>query len=127
MEQSDKFEVFHSLDGVSGFDRFRHYQGIRKMRSSIILASAAALMTTSFIIPLTPADAKHQIREWRGKDGRLHCRRRDGTIGLVIGGVGGALVGRAIDTRGDRAVGTVVGAGAGALIGREVARKRSCR
>jgi Glycine zipper 2TM domain len=97
------------------------------MRSFTILASAAALMTTSFSIPITPAEAKHRAGEWRGKDGRLHCRRRNGTIGLVVGGVGGALVGRAIDTRGDRAVGTVVGAGAGALIGREVARKRTCR
>jgi uncharacterized protein YcfJ len=97
------------------------------MRSFISLASATALMVTSFAVPITPADAKHQMREWRGKDGRLHCRKRDGTIGLVVGGVAGALVGRAVDTRGDRAVGTVVGAGAGALLGREVARKRSCR
>lgn len=97
------------------------------MRSFIILASAAALMTTSFAIPLTPADAKQRAGEWRGKDGRLHCRRRNGTVGLVVGGVGGALVGRAIDTHGDRAVGTVIGAGAGALLGREVARKRRCR
>lgn len=97
------------------------------MRSCILLASAAALMTTSFVIPLTPADAKQQVREWRGKDGRLYCRKRNGTIGVVVGGVGGALIGRAIDKRGDRTVGTVVGAGAGALIGREVARKRTCR
>ena len=57
----------------------------------------------------------------------MHCRRSNGTIGLVVGGVAGALVGRTIDTSGDRAVGTVVGAGAGALIGNEIARKRSCR
>lgn len=97
------------------------------MRSFIILTSAAALATTSFAIPLTPADARHRASEWRGSDGRLHCRKRDGTIGLVVGGVAGALVGRSIDTHGDRAVGTVVGAGAGALLGREVARGRSCR
>ncbi len=97
------------------------------MRSFIILASAAALMATSFAVPITPAEAKQRAGEWRGKDGRLRCRRSNGTIGLVVGGVGGALVGRAIDTRGDRAVGTLVGAGAGALLGREVARKRTCR
>lgn len=97
------------------------------MRHFIILASATALMATSFAVPVTPADAKQQVREWRGKDGRLHCRKRNGTIGLVVGGVGGALIGRAIDTRGDRTVGTVVGAGAGALIGREVARGRRCQ
>jgi hypothetical protein len=97
------------------------------MRGFIVLASAAALLTTSFAVPVTPAEAKHRVGEWRGKDGRLHCRKRDGTIGLVVGGVAGALVGRSIDTRGDRAVGTVLGAGAGALLGREVARGRSCR
>jgi Glycine zipper 2TM domain len=97
------------------------------MRHFIILASAAALLIPSFVAPLSPLAARHRKAEWRGSDGRLHCRRRNGTIGLVVGGVGGALVGRAIDTRGDRAVGTVVGAGAGALLGREVARGRHCR
>ena len=97
------------------------------MRHFTILVATVALLTTSLAIPIASAGAKQQMREWRGKDGRLHCRRRNGTIGLVVGGVGGALVGRAIDTRGDRAVGTVVGAGAGALIGREVARGRRCR
>ena len=52
--------------------------------------------------------------QWRGPDGRMHCRRNDDTIGLVVGGVAGALVGRSIDTRGDRTAGTVVSAGAGA-------------
>jgi uncharacterized protein YcfJ len=97
------------------------------MRHFIILASAAVLITTSIAVPITPAEANHRVGEWRGKDGKLHCRRRNGTIGLVVGGVGGALIGRSIDTRGDRTVGTVVGAGAGALLGREVARGRHCR
>lgn len=97
------------------------------MRHFILLASAVALTTSSFVLPITTAEAKHRAREWRGSDGKLHCRRRDGTVGLVVGGVAGALVGRSIDTRGDRAVGTVVGAGAGALLGREVARGRRCR
>ncbi len=99
------------------------------MRKLFLMASAMTVAATSLAAPLTPAFAGQQqnAREWRGKDGRLHCRRSDGTVGLVVGGVAGALVGRSIDTRGDRAVGTVIGAGAGALIGREVARKRSCR
>jgi hypothetical protein len=62
------------------------------------------------------------IRYWRGDDGRYHCRRSNGTTGLIIGGAAGALAGRAIDTRGERTTGTVVGAAAGALLGREVAR-----
>ncbi|MDE2411907.1 MAG: glycine zipper 2TM domain-containing protein [Sphingomonadales bacterium] len=68
------------------------------------------------------------IRYWQGRDGREYCRRPDGTVGLLIGGVAGALVGRAIDTHGDRATGTIVGAAAGALVGNEVAKSRArCR
>ena len=62
---------------------------------------------------------------WRGQDGRRYCRRSNGTTGLIIGGAGGALLGRAIDTRGGRTTGTVLGAVAGALIGREIQRGRS--
>lgn len=97
------------------------------MRKIILLASAAAMMAPAFIIPTSPANAAHQYKEWRGRDGRTYCRKSNGTVGIVVGGVAGALVGRAVDTRGDRAVGTIVGAGAGALLGREIARKRHCR
>ncbi|NCP12560.1 MAG: glycine zipper 2TM domain-containing protein [Sphingomonadales bacterium] len=61
-------------------------------------------------------------RVWRGDDGRYHCKRDNGTTGLVIGAVGGALLGRTVDTRGDRTVGTVLGGLAGGLLGREVDR-----
>lgn len=54
------------------------------------------------------------------------CGKTGGTTGLIIGGAAGALLGRAIDTRGERATGTILGAGAGALLGREVAQKRRC-
>lgn len=63
---------------------------------------------------------------WRGDDGRYRCRRSDGTVGLLIGGVAGALAGRAIDTRGERATGTILGAVGGALIGRELDRGTRC-
>ena len=59
---------------------------------------------------------------WRGRDGRYYCRRDNGTTGLIIGAAGGALVGRAVDTRGERTTGTVVGAALGALLGREIDR-----
>jgi uncharacterized protein YcfJ len=75
-------------------------------------------------------DQNRRYREWKGRDGRYYCTRPDGTTGLLVGGVAGALVGRTIDTRGDRTLGTVLGAGAGALVGREVERsgqKRECR
>src|SRR5688572_17580963 len=35
-------------------------------------------------------------RVWRGRDGHYYCRKRNGTTGLIIGGVGGALLGREI-------------------------------
>lgn len=93
-----------------------------------------ALGVTAMVVPtLIPASADAQrrgAREWRGKDGRQYCRKSDGTTGLIVGGVGGALLGRTVDTRGDRTVGTLGGAALGALAGREVERstsKRRCR
>jgi uncharacterized protein YcfJ len=98
------------------------------MRKTVSFAVAAALLApAAVVVPVDSAEAQYKYREWRGKDGRTYCRKKDGTVGLVIGAAGGALVGRAIDTRGERATGTILGAAAGALLGREVARKRSCR
>ena len=65
------------------------------------------------------------IQYWRGDDNRYYCKRSNGTTGLLIGGAAGALVGRAIDTRGSRTTGTILGAAAGALLGREIDRNRS--
>jgi len=65
---------------------------------------------------------------WRGRDGRYYCDRGDGTTGLVVGAVGGALLGRVIDRHGDRTVGTLLGGALGAVIGREIDRSElSCR
>ena len=55
------------------------------------------------------------VSYYRGRDGRYYCKRSNGTTGLLIGGVAGALVGRTVDTRGERATGTIVGAVAGAV------------
>ncbi|MBB4840606.1 hypothetical protein HNP52_003698 [Sphingomonas kyeonggiensis] len=62
---------------------------------------------------------------WRGRDGRNYCRRSDGTTGLLIGGVAGALVGRSIDRYGDRAPGTLLGALGGALLGQAIDKDNS--
>jgi len=63
---------------------------------------------------------------WRGEDGEMHCRRSDGTTGLVIGGGAGALVGHGIDRHGERATGTIIGAIAGALVGRAIEQSARC-
>lgn len=70
-------------------------------------------------------------REYRDNRGRIRCKKKDGTTGLIVGGIGGALLGRTIDTRGDRSIGTLGGAAAGALAGRAIDRgssnDRRCR
>jgi uncharacterized protein YcfJ len=93
----------------------------------VILAAAAA----SMVVPVIPAPllAKgYNGKVWRDSHGRYRCKRPDGTTGLIVGAAGGALIGRAIDTRGERATGTILGAAAGALLGRSVDRNRvRCR
>jgi len=105
----------------------------------LILAIAA----TGLMVPAVPAMADHHrghhykqqqryyttdngIRYWRDDSGRYRCKRSDGTVGLIVGGAAGALLGRAVDTRGERATGTILGAAAGALLGRQV-QKGSAR
>ena len=119
------------------------------MRNLILAFGAMSLaVPAAMTLPAAKAEAKsytpsadqqrrsrnkrYEYREWRGRDGRTYCRKPDGTTGAVIGAVGGALVGRTIDTHGDRTVGTLGGAILGGLAGREIDRsnsrnKRHCR
>ncbi len=69
-------------------------------------------------------DSRRSYNERRYSN-RSNCRS-GGTTGLLLGGVAGALLGRAVDTTGERTTGTVLGAGAGALLGREVERSGKC-
>jgi hypothetical protein len=94
---------------------------------------ALALAAATLAVPAIPTAALanhngyYHGKTWRDSQGRLRCRKSNGTVGIIVGGAAGALAGRAIDTRGERTTGTVLGAAAGALVGREVARKRRCR
>jgi hypothetical protein len=49
-----------------------------------------------------------------------------GTTGTIVGGAGGALLGREVAGRGDRTVGSVIGGVLGAVAGRAVGRS-TCR
>ena len=66
-------------------------------------------------------------------DGRAYANRyssdrcRSGTTGAIVGGAGGALLGREIAGRGDRTLGAIIGGVAGALGGRAVTRDSNCR
>ena len=104
------------------------------MRTFLISLSAATLVVPAAMPAPAFARSHHDHQRyykgkvWHDSRGRLRCRRSDGTVGLIIGAAGGALVGRAIDTHGDRATGTILGAAAGALLGRHVDRSRvRCR
>jgi outer membrane lipoprotein SlyB len=95
----------------------------------VTLALLAATMAMP-VIPAAPAEARdgyYNGKVWRDSQGRLRCRKKNGTVGLIVGGAAGALAGRAIDTRGERTTGTVLGAAAGALLGREIDRNRGRR
>lgn len=99
---------------------------------SLAIACAAMAAPVAPIIPTTAAFANHNGyyhgKTWRDSQGRVRCRRSNGTVGIIVGGAAGALVGRAVDGGRNRTVGTVVGAAAGALAGREIARsRRRCR
>lgn len=75
-----------------------------------------------------PRRLSRNDRVWRGNDGRYHCRRDNGTTGLIIGAGVGALAGHEIAGRRDRTLGAIIGGVAGGLLGREIDRgSLSCR
>lgn len=96
------------------------------MRTVFLAAAAAALAVP--VIPAPAAAHGYSGKVWKDSTGRYRCKRPDGTTGLIVGGTAGALIGRAIDTKGERATGTILGAAAGALLGRNLDRNRvRCR
>ncbi len=61
-------------------------------------------------------------RVYRGNDGKYYCKRNDGTTGLVVGAGLGGVLGNVIDGGHSRVVGTLLGAIGGAFAGRAVER-----
>lgn len=96
------------------------------MRKLILALSAAALA-----VPAAPAAAlihgQQQAQSWRGSDGRIYCKRANGTTGILVGGAAGVLAGRSLDRHGDRTPGAVLGGALGALLGRHVQREMLSR
>ena len=59
---------------------------------------------------------------WWGDDGRIQCRRRDGTTGLIVGALAGGTLGNVIAGQGEKRLGSVIGGTLGAVLGNEIAR-----
>lgn len=98
------------------------------MRKTMMAFAAFSLAVPAIPSAALAHDGYYHGKTWRDSQGRLRCKRPNGTTGLIVGAAGGALVGRAIDTKGERATGTILGAAAGALLGREIDRGRyRCR
>ena len=94
------------------------------MLKKITLGAAAAAATVG-MFPATAAQA-HDGYHGRSTYERNDYRRCSGTTGTILGAAAGALLGRAIDTRGSRVMGTVAGGAGGAVVGRKLGRS-TCR
>ena len=90
----------------------------------LTLALAATAMTVPTIPMFTAPASAHVVN---GSRNHNHCRRSNGTVGMIVGGGAGALLGREVAGRRHRTTGTIIGAAAGALVGREVQRNRRGR
>jgi outer membrane lipoprotein SlyB len=64
---------------------------------------------------------------YRGRDGRYYCKRKDGTTGLIVGGIAGGVLGHEIAPGGSKTVGAVLGAVAGGLLGKSLDDGVKCR
>ncbi|WP_066648447.1 MULTISPECIES: glycine zipper 2TM domain-containing protein [Sphingomonas] len=93
------------------------------MRNVLMVIAAAGLIVPpaamSFPVKAEAKKKKYRAYTYR-RNGRTYCRHSDGTTGLLVGGVGGAVVGNSIDNGG--LLGTALGAVGGALAGRAVDR-----
>jgi hypothetical protein len=69
---------------------------------------------------VTPQTLGQNDKVWLGEDGQYHCKRKNGTTGLVFGAALGGFLGNRIAGRGNRTLGTIVGAVGGGLLGRAI-------
>ena len=94
------------------------------MLKKITIGAAAAAAAIGTI----PAAAQAHDNGYYGRSSyeRNQYRRCSGTTGTILGAAAGALLGRAIDSRGSRMTGTVIGGAGGAVLGRKVGRS-TCR
>jgi uncharacterized protein YcfJ len=100
------------------------------MKNALLTAALAAVIAGPIAVspPAFAArdrDYDHDRRDRDRRDDRDHhrkCGGGSGTVGTVVGGVGGALAGDAV---GGGTVGTVAGGVGGALLGRHIDKKRT--
>ena len=96
------------------------------MRNFIMALSAASLaIPATMAVPVSGAEAKrhhHYTPRVYTRNGHTYCRHSDGTTGLIVGGVGGAVVGSQIAGRGNGTLGAILGGVGGALGGRAIDR-----
>jgi hypothetical protein len=67
-------------------------------------------------------------RIWRGQDNRYYCRRSDGTTGLLVGAIGGGVLGNVVAPGGSKTLGSIIGGSLGAVVGKSIDRNNvTCR
>lgn len=64
---------------------------------------------------------------YRGNDGRYYCRRSDGTTGLIVGAIAGGTLGNVIAPGGSKTIGSLIGGSLGAILGKELDDGIECR
>ncbi len=91
------------------------------LRLAVLLGLASSL-SACIVLPPRHGGGHHHHH---GYEGRGYGAPRG--VGLVTGGVVGAVVGHELSRDGDPALGTAVGAVAGAVIGHEIERSQRRR
>lgn len=59
---------------------------------------------------------------WYGNNGRINCRRSDGSTGVIVGAIAGGTLGNILAGSGDKRMGSIIGGSLGAILGKEIAR-----